>query len=185
VVRTENGLLPRLDLFITRGKTGYAESFHGSAKNFNDGSYNYSASLSFEFPLGNRAAKARHAQAVLGVEQARESIENLKQLVELDVRSAYIEVTRAKEQISATSATRQAQEETLRTETEKFRVGKSTSFLVAQVQRDLVAAQVSEIQAIVAYLKAFVELFRLEGSLLERRGILAPGREPAGDGTKK
>lgn len=185
VVKTENGLLPRLDLFITMGKTGYAESFHGSVRNFNDGSYNYSASLSFEYPLGNRSARARHAQAVLGVEQARESIENLKQLVELDVRSAFIEVSRSKEQISATYSTRQAQEETLRTETEKFRVGKSTSYLVAQAQRDLVAAQVSEIQAIAAHLKALVDLFRLEGSLLERRGILAPGREPAGDGPNK
>jgi outer membrane protein TolC len=180
VVKTKNGLLPRLDLFITLGKTGYAESFYGSVDGFNRGSYNYSAGVSFEFPLGNRAAKARHRQAVLSRQQARESIENLQQLVQVDVRSAYIEVNRAKEQVSATAATRKLQEETLRTETEKFRVGKSTTFLVAQAQRDLVASQVSEVQAIVTYLKALVELFRLEGSLLERRGIEAPHGDPAG-----
>jgi outer membrane protein len=28
------------------------------------------------------------------------------------------------------------------------------------------------------YFKALVALYRLEGSLLERRGITAPGREP-------
>jgi outer membrane protein TolC len=180
VVQTKNGLLPRLDLFVTLGKTGYAESFHGSVDGFNRGSYNWSASLSLEYPLGNRAAKARQRQAVLNLEQARESIENLRQLVQVDVRSAYIEVNRAKEQVSATAATRKLQEETLRTETEKFRVGKSTTFLVAQAQRDLVASQVSEIQAIVMYLKALVELFRLEGSLLERRGIAAPKSDPTG-----
>lgn len=179
VVQTKNGLLPRLDLFVTLGKTGYAESFHGSVDGFNRGSYNWSAGLSFDYALGNRAAKARHRQAVLSLEQARESIENLRQLAQVDVRSAYIEVNRAKEQVTATAATRKLQEETLRTETEKFRVGKSTTFLVAQAQRDLVASQVSEIQAIVTYLKALVELFRLEGSLLERRGIEAPKSDPA------
>ncbi len=178
VVKTKNGLLPRLDLFISLGKTGYAESFYGSVSGFDRGSYNYSAGLSFEFPLGNRAAKARLRQAVLSQKQARESLENLKQLVTLDVRSAYIEVNRAKEQGWATAATRKLQEETLRSEMEKFRVGKSTSYLVAQAQRDLVASQVSEIQATVACLKALVELFRIEGSLLERRGLAAPGREP-------
>lgn len=175
LVKTRNGLLPRLDLFITLGKTGYAESFHGSVKGFNRGSYDYSAGLTFEYPLGNRAAEARHRQAMLGLEQAQESLKNLEQLVQVDVRSAYIEVNRAREQVAATAATRSLQEEALRSETEKFRVGKSTTYLVAQAQRDLVAAKVSEIQAVVNYLKSLVTLFRLEGSLLERRGISASG----------
>jgi len=178
IIKTKNGLLPRLDLFISLGKTGYAESFHGSLDSFNDGSYNYSAGISLEYPLGNRAAEARHRQAIIGRRQAFESIENLKQLVELDVRSAFIEVKRAREQVTATAATRQAQEETLRAEREKFRVGKSTSFLVAQAQRDTVAAAVSEIQAIVNYLKSLVDLYKAEGTLLERRGISAPGARP-------
>ena len=110
--------------------------------------------------------------------QGEEALENLAQLVQLDVRSGYIEVNRALEQIAATAATRRFQEEKHRAETEKFRVGKSTSLLVAQTQRDLVASQISEIQAIVNYLNSLVDLFRLEGSLLERRGISAPGREP-------
>jgi outer membrane protein len=181
LVKTKNGLLPRLDLFITLGKTGYAQSFHGSLENFNSGSYNYSAGLTLEYPLRNRSAEARHRQAMLSREQAQEALTNLEQLVQVDVRSAYIEVNRAKEQVTATAATRKLQEETLRTETEKFRVGRSTTFLVAQAQRDLVASQVAEIQAIVSHIKSLIELFRVEGSLLERRGIAAPGSEPAMD----
>jgi len=45
---------------------------------------------------------------------------------------------------------------------------------VAQTQRDLVAGRISEINAMVSYLKALVELYRLEGSLLNRRGVLSP-----------
>lgn len=178
IVRTKNGLLPRMDFFLTLGKTGYAESFHSSVKNFNSGSYDISAGLTLEFPLGNRAARARHRHALLGREQAAEALANLVQLVQVEVRCAHIEVNRAREQVTATAATRRLREETLRCETEKFRVGKSTTFLVAQTQRDLVASQVAEVQAIVTYLKALVELYRLDGSLLERRRISAPGFKP-------
>jgi outer membrane protein TolC len=83
-----------------------------------------------------------------------------------------------REQITATAATRKFQEEKLRVETEKFRVGKSTSLLVAQAQRDLVVSQIAEIRAVANYFKALVALYRLEGSLLPRRGLSAPGADP-------
>jgi outer membrane protein TolC len=178
IVKTKNGLLPDMDLFITLGKTGYAESFGGSFRDITGDSYDVLAGVRYEYSLGNRAPRARHMRGVLGRDQAEKAMENMAQLVELDVRSAYIELNRAKEQISATTATRQFQKEKLRVETEKFRVGRSTNFLVSQAQRDLVSSQISEIQAVVNYLKALVALHRLEGSLLERRGISAPGRKP-------
>jgi hypothetical protein len=37
---------------------------------------------------------------------------------------------------------------------------------------------VAEIEALVSYLKAQVDLHRLDGSLLTRRGIVAPGSDP-------
>jgi len=178
IVKTRNGLLPKMDLFITLGKSGYANSFGRSFRELDGDNYDFLVGFTFEYPLANRDAEARHQRAVLTRKQSVEAVGNLAQLVELDVRSAYIEVNRASEQVAATGATRKLQEEKLRAETEKFRVGKSTSLLVAQAQRDLVASQISEIQAVVNHLKALVELYRLEGSLLERRGISAPGREP-------
>ncbi len=181
IVRTRNGLLPKMDLFITLGKSGYADSFSRSVSDITDDSYDALVGLTFQYPYRNRGAKARHQRAVLSRDEALEALENLTQLVEMDVRSAYIEVNRAGEQITATSATRQLQEEKLRIESEKFRVGRSTNFLLAQVHRDLVSSQISEVEAVVSYLKAFVDLHRLEGSFFERRGIQAPGRDPVED----
>jgi len=178
LVRTRNGLLPRLDLFITLGKSGYADSFGRSVSDLDGESYDLAGGLAFEYPLGNREPRARHQRAVLSRRQAAEAVDNLVQLVEVDVRAAYIEVQRAREQVVATAATRKLQEETLRAETEKFSVGKSTTFLVAQAQRDLVASQNAEVEAVVNLLKGIVDLYRLEGSLLERRGVQAPGRQP-------
>ncbi len=178
IVRTKNGLLPRMDLFITLGKTGYSESFSGSIRDISGDSYDVMVGLNFEYPILNRDARAQHRRALLSRDQAEMALDNLKQLVELDVRNAYIEVNRTKEQISASTATRKFQEEKLRIETEKFRVGLSTNFFVAQAQRDLMASRINEVQAVVNYLKALINFYRLEGSLLERRGINAPGRDP-------
>lgn len=178
IIRTRNGLLPKLDLFIRLGNTSYSETF--SSKNNLDGKeYAYEIGLQFEYALGNRAKKAEHERALLSVEQAKEMLNNLQGLVQVDVRSAYIEVERFREQTEATKATRKLREEALRVENEKFRVGKSTAFLVAQASRDLVASRISEVEAVVNHLKAQVDFFRLESSLLERRGIVIPEIETA------
>jgi outer membrane protein len=178
VVKTRNGLLPRLDLFVTLGGTGFADSFGGSISGSDGHGYSALGGVAFEFPVRNRAAESRHSRAVLSRQQAQEAIDNLSQLVEVDVRTAYVEIARAQEQVVATAATRRLQEEKVRVEMEKFRLGKSTSLLVAQAQRDLVSSQIDEIQAVVNSLKAFVALYLQEGSLLERRGIAGPGGEP-------
>ncbi len=178
LVKTRNGLLPLLDLFITLGKSGYANSFGTSIGNVTEDRYDALAGVKFNYPVFNRDAKAQHRRALLTREQAKKALDNLSQLVEVDVRTAYIAVNRTKQQIAASSVTRRFDEEKLRSESEKLRVGKSTSFLVAQAQRDLLVSRIAEVRALANYLKALADLYRLDGSLLERRGISAPGREP-------
>lgn len=179
VVKTRNGLLPRMDFFITLGKTGYADSFGSSVSNITDNYYNVLAGIAVQYPLRNRDAGARYRRSILRRDQGLEAVGNLEQLVELEVRTGYIEVTRSREQILASSASRRLEEEKLRIETEKLRVGRSTAFLVSQAQRDFLNSQIVEIRTVANYLKALVALYRLEGSLLERRGISAPGKDPA------
>jgi outer membrane protein TolC len=178
IVKTRDGLLPKLDFFVTLGKTGYADSLGQSIVNLRRSSYDALAGVSLEDPILNRDARAKHQRALLTRDQLREAVENFKLTIQVDVRSAYVEAQRAREQVTATAATRKLQEEKLRAETEKFRVGKSTSLLVAQAQRDLVASQIDEVLAVTTFLKALVDLYRLEGSLLVRRGVQAPGAEP-------
>lgn len=175
VVRTKNGLLPVLDFFVAYGKTGFSDSFSGAVQSLDEPTYDLSFGITFEQPFGRRESKALHDRAMLTVEQERLSIENLTELVEWDVQSAYVEVRRAAQQIEASAATVALQEEVVRVEEEKFRVGKSTGLLVAQAQRDLLVAQTAELDAIVDYRKALIALYRMDGSLLERRGIVLPG----------
>jgi outer membrane protein TolC len=171
VLKTKNGLLPKLDLFISLGKSGYAESFDGTFRDLGDDVFNIGAGVSFQYPLGMIAEKARYERSKLSSVQVEEALRNLTGLIELDVCTAYIEVNLARERIAATEASLRFQEEKLKAEMEKFRVGKSTALLVAQAQRDLLNSQIASAEAVVNYLKSLVNLYRLEGSLLERRGI--------------
>ena len=178
IVKTKNGLLPKLDLFIKLSRTGYSSSFAGSVSNVNAGDYDALVGVNFEYSPANRAAKASDARARLARGQAEQAVGNLAQLVEVDVRSAFIEILRTRAQVTATEASRALQEEKVRVESEKFRIGKSTSLLVAGAQRDLLASQIAYVQAVAGYRKALVELYRFEGTLLERRGLAAPGSTP-------
>lgn len=170
VIMTKNGLLPKLDFFIKLTGSSYAESF--SVQSDSDlESKEYSAGINLQVPLWNRDARARHRLAVFSQERARLALRNMEQLVQVDVRSAYVDVERAEERVKATKATRILREKTLTNEQEKFRVGRSTMFLVSQAHRDFVASQIAEIEAVIEYRKALVTLYRVDGSLLIRRGI--------------
>jgi outer membrane protein TolC len=178
VVRTRDGVLPKLDGFVAFGKSGYGGSFTGTVKDLPDDAFDMTLGVKGHWPWEHRAEHALERRALLTREQASEAVENLLEQAQLDVRTGYIEVERLREQVVATAATRTLREETLRGETEKFRVGRSTNLLVSQAQRDLLAAQVAEVQAAVNVLKAVVELYRRDGSLLTRLGIDAPGATP-------
>jgi outer membrane protein TolC len=171
VVRTRNGLLPMLDVFIDLGKTGYAESFSRSWANIDEENYDVLVGVEFSSYLGNRAAEGKELAARISRDQAMAAIDNLENMVQLDVRLAANEIERTHQQIGATRVTREMEEQTLTAEQERFSVGDTTSLLVAQAQRDLLVSQLAEIEAIVEYRIALVNLFLAEGSLLERRGI--------------
>jgi outer membrane protein TolC len=171
VQQTKNGLLPRLDFFLTYGRSTYAESF-GDA--FPDPQSNYDSlmsGLTLTLPISNRSAKAKYAKAIKSMEQMEMSVKNMERLVQLDVRSAYIEAVKSRELIEATRVTRELQQKNMDAELEKFRVGKSTNFLVLKAQSDFTTSQLDEARAMVGYLDALINLYLAQGTLLERRGI--------------
>lgn len=170
-VVTANGLLPRLDVFVHLAKTGFGSSFADAVSGLTGPTYEVTAGLSFEQLLGNAIARATDDAANLRRDRAERAVENLESLVELDVRLALTELSRAREQIAASRATREEEERVVAAERERLEAGDGTVLLLAQAERDLLAAQVAEAEAAVTYRIALVRLFAAEGSLLERRGV--------------
>jgi outer membrane protein TolC len=171
ITRTRNGLLPRLDLFIELGRTSYSESFKESTLDLESPYYSMSGGAVFEFPVTLRNARAEHARSKFTREQINIAVDNMERLVQRDIRTAYAEITRARQQIEASLIASELQKRRLEAEEEKFRVGKSTNFMVLQAQRDFIASQLSHARAKVAYNEALVNLYVMEGTLLARRGI--------------
>lgn len=176
-VMTANGLLPRLDLFVNLAKTGYSQSFANSFSDLDGPGYDFIVGLDFELPVGNRAAEALDRRSRATYQQALQSVENLKQLISLDVRKALLEVERSLQQIEASASRRVLQEEVVRAETVRFSVGTATALDVARVQRDLLESRINEVEAIVNYRQAIINLYLQDGTLLLRRGIKGPGAE--------
>mgnify|MGYP005848218673 CR=1 FL=1 len=170
---TRNGLLPRLDLFINLGKTGYAgTTIEDSFRDLDGETYDFTAGVAFSHLLGNRAAEARHLAARAARQQSAAAVANLEQLARVDVLVAISEAERTRQQIAASALTAELQQQTVDAERERFQVGASTALLVAQAQRDLLQAQINEVDAIINHRIALVNLYLAEGSLLERRGIV-------------
>ncbi len=178
VVQTKNGLLPKLDLFLTLGRSGTSSSFRELSDLLPSSNASYAAGLTLETDLRQRADKARYAQSVISREESSLSVDNLRQRIEESVRTAYLDAQVAREQIAATAATRKLQEAKAAAEQQKFDTGKSTSLLVAQAQRDLLTSQISEVEVQVRYHQALRTLFETDGSLLERFGLQVDASTP-------
>ena len=168
---TRKGLLPKLELFIGLGKSGYAESFSGSIADVAGPNYDFTAGLRLRHLLGNRAAEAKQRIALAERKQAEEALSNLESVIRTDVLLALTEVKRAHAQAAATALTVRYREQALDAAQAKFEAGAGTMLAVTLAERDLLESRIENIKAETAYRIAETALFRAEGTLLKRRGL--------------
>ncbi len=168
----KNQLYPELDAFATFGWNGSGKEFSGALYDVQQTDrpfYTYGGRVSL--PLSNvrarntyKADKANLQQLVLTLKQQEQRI-----MIQIDndigtIRASY-------DAVQATRAAREYEESALDAEQKKLESGKSTTYTVLQVQRDLTNARGNEIQALDAYNKNLSQLSLDEGSTLERLGI--------------
>jgi outer membrane protein TolC len=176
LVQTKNGLLPKLEAFVSLEGASQTESFARALLPNGDISPVISGGLTFSMPVRNGAARERHRRTQFSVEQQKLSIENYARLIEYQIRDAHIEVLRAARQVETAKTVSALRLQTLEAEQEKMNAGKSTGYDVLQVQRDLVSANLDEAQARTAHINALITLFSRDGTLLRRRGVDAGGK---------
>lgn len=125
----------------------------------------------FSYPLQNRAAKARSAQADLDVEQGAVELKDLEQQVLLTVRQLARAVKTAEQQIESAKVSTKLQRENLEAERKRYENGLSTSFEVLQIQEDLTEALSREVTAITNYRRALNAFYAATGEILEKVGV--------------
>jgi outer membrane protein len=99
--------------------------------------------------------------------QLETQMQQLKNAALLDVRNSYIALTQDRAQVEAASKARELQQQTFDAEQKKYRLGASTVYLVIQTQRDLIAAQGTEIRALANLEEAKANYERALGRTLD------------------
>lgn len=169
---TRNQLYPQLTAFAAYGYSGTDVEYSGMFSQWTDREYPYwSVGGNLSVPLGNAAARAQHREAQAEAERRVLVLKDLEQRIMAEIDNA-IKVTRASyRKVDATRAARKYAEAALAAEQEKLTNGKSTSFEVLRLQRDLTQARSAEISALTEYNKALTALAQYEGSSLQRHRI--------------
>ena len=138
---------------------------------FHNDSPEYALQLNLTLPLRNRSAQADNARAMLVQRQLETQMQQLKNAALLDVRNTYIALTQGRAQVQAASKARELQQQTFDAEQKKYQLGASTVYNVILTQRDLIAAQGTEIRALANLEEAKASYERALGRTLEVNNV--------------
>jgi len=127
---------------------------------------NYSFGVNLSIPIRNRQAQADAARAQLERRQLETQLQQSKNNIAQQVRTALIGVIQAKAQINAAVKATIYAHQTLDAEQKKFQLGESTVFFVIQMQRDLANAEGNEVTARSTYAKAITNYQQAVGTVL-------------------
>lgn len=145
----------------TSGVAGFPYTqFHG-----------YGATLTWTLPLYDTQAKEAIRQALLQRAQLEAQLDAQKSSVSVQVQSAIRNLRLNRAAVETARVTVALQQEQLQNELERQRLGRSTSYRVAQVQQELATARQLEILARVNYEKTYLESLLLSSSVYEHYGL--------------
>jgi outer membrane protein TolC len=167
-----NQLFPQLDAFATAGYSGAGGEFSDALHNIEERNlpfYTYGGR--FSFPLSNTGARNNYKFGKANLERVVLTLKRLEQTVMIAIDNDIGNIRSDFDQVHATRAAREYQEAALDAEQKKLESGKSTTYTVLQVQRDLTNARGAEIQALDSYNRRLSQLSLDEGSTLDRLGI--------------
>lgn len=169
----KNQLFPQLDVVGTAGLN--AASRRGTSDVFEQvGELEnpfWSVGGQLSIPLGNRVARNNYRAARTTREQIELQLKQLQQGVLIQIENAIAVARTAFQRVNATREARIYAEAALEAEQRKLESGKSTSFEVLRLQRDLTAARSSEIRALADYNTALAQISLNEGGTLDRRKV--------------
>jgi outer membrane protein TolC len=173
VVRYQkNQLFPELDLFGTGGWNAGSREFSGALNQFaNRDAPFWSYGAQITFPLTQRAARNNYKFAKATKEQIELQLNQLEQRVLIQIEDAIANANTSFQRVGATREARIYAEQALEAEQKKLESGKSTSFQVLQLTKDLTTARSAEIGALTQYNIDLARVAFNEGSTFERRHI--------------
>ena len=169
---TKRDTWPSLDLTASVGPMGQSDKFGGAHETMLKWkSIGWSVGLSFSYLVGNRAAKAAAAKARLEVKRKQVDIAALRQTLVAEATKT-VALLKLQQKLMATTRAEVALARLrLDNERKKKAAGRSSAYVLLQIQNDLTKARHKAFSARVGFLKRRIELAALMGDLLPRWGL--------------
>lgn len=171
-LRARNERLPQLD-----GSFSYGQN----ARSLNSGDLidgirekqgrNWTLGVTGSIPILNRAARGSHIRAKQLKQQQERRLSKTQQDIMLEVRTAIRGVVTTEILVETNKQARTLQEANVAAEERRLKLGVTTSQDVLDRQEDLTLAQTQELQSVVDYEKALIQLQMAEGTLLDDLNI--------------
>ncbi len=175
-----NQVLPRVDVVGTYGYRAASDEFAGAFDQFGRGDYpfwSYGAQMSL--PLMQTTARNNLRSSKATQQQIELQLKQLEQTILIRIENAIATARTAFQRVTATREARTYAQAALEAEQKKLESGKSTSFEVLRLQRDLTTARSSEIRALADYNIALAQIALNDGTTLERRNVTFELEKPS------
>jgi outer membrane protein TolC len=164
----------RAERLPTAGVSGFYGAQGIAPTSGGNGIFSVTASINIPLWQGRRTeADIREAQAV--VDQRRAEYQDKKDSVELEIRSTYIDVTVANDQVSVADENRKLALDTLRQSQDRFAAGVTTSVEVVQSEESLADAERDYINSLYSQNLALISLWRATSDIEQHISGLLKG----------
>src|SRR5438105_2112774 len=168
----KNQLFPQLDLVGDYGYNASSSRLSDALDQLrNQDNPFWSVGAQMSIPLGNRSARGAYRVAKATRNQLGLQLKQLEQNILIQIENAIATARTSFQRVDATREARIYAEAALDAEQKKLESGKSTSFEVLRLQRDLTTARSTEIRALADYNIALAQIALNEGTTLDRRHV--------------
>lgn len=164
-----NQLFPVLDVTGSYGRNGLANDFGGVLEDTRRGDNpNYTVGVVVSIPLSLRGPKNAYNATKAEKEQAILRYQKQEQDILVAIENAIGNAQNSFERVKASAEASEYANAALQAEQKKLESGKSTSFNVLQLQRDVTARLSEEIRALADYNQALADISLQEATTLDR-----------------
>jgi outer membrane protein TolC len=155
---------------IAGSPSQYQGNYGDAVKNMLEAnSLSWSAGLTFNMPIGNRAAEADYQKTMLNYDKQMSDLHNQERQVFMNLINLIYDLDASQRSFLAAQEASRLQEQNMLTEEKKFSVGLNTNYEVMQAKESWSEARSGEIGALVDYTKTTGRLERA------RQGYLTGG----------
>ena len=171
-LEAENNSKSNLDLSLQYTMNGYGKSLTESSESFpTTKMHGYYVGLTWTIPFDDKITPQKINKAVLEHSKLAVKIQNRQTEIKVQLQGILRNLELAKEGIKLAEISTDLATDLMNKETEKFKLGNSTSFRVAQIRQDLSDTQKEEIQARISYEKIYLSLLVLTDQLHQQYNL--------------